>query len=317
MTILVTGAAGFIGSHLCEALLARGERVVGVDNFDPFYPRAVKERHLAAFSGHPNFTFVEGDILDLPLLSAAFATHRVDRVVHLAALAGVRPSIERPLDYQRVNVNGTANILECCREADVGNLVFASSSSVYGNNEKVPFAESDRVDHPISPYAATKKAGELMCHTWHHLYGFPVTCLRFFTVFGPRQRPDLAIAKFTRMIDRGEPIPLFGDGTTRRDYTYIDDIIAGTVAALDRPTPYAIYNLGGSVTTPLAGLVQLIEKALGRQAVIERKPMQPGDVVATWADVACAKRDLGYTPHTPLEEGIRRYVEWYQRENDL
>ncbi|MDH4229833.1 MAG: GDP-mannose 4,6-dehydratase [Nitrospirota bacterium] len=315
MTVLVTGAAGFIGSHLCEALLVTGREVVGLDNFDPFYDRADKQRNLAGLTGRPGFTLVEADILDHERLQATFSAHAVDEVVHLAALAGVRPSIQNPLRYQQVNVTGTAHVLECARIAGVRNLVFASSSSVYGNNDKVPFAETDPVDHPISPYAATKKAGELMAHCWHHLYGFPVTCLRFFTVYGPRQRPDLAIASFTRRIDRGQPIPLYGDGSSCRDYTYIDDIVRGTVVALEHPRPYVIYNLGGSETTRLTTLVELIEQALGRQAVRKHLPPQPGDVKATWADISHAREGLGYTPATPLADGIRRYVNWYRTAN--
>ncbi|MBI5135868.1 MAG: GDP-mannose 4,6-dehydratase [Nitrospirae bacterium] len=311
-TVLVTGAAGFIGSHLCEALVARGQRVVGYDNFDPFYPRPAKERNLAALSGNRHFALVEGDIRDRDKLAHTFRDHGITQVVHLAALAGVRPSIAEPYRYQEVNVAGTAAILECVRDFGTENFVFASSSSVYGNNDKVPFAESDRVDHPISPYAATKKAGELICHAYHHLYGFPVTCLRFFTVYGPRQRPDLAIAKFTRLIDNGVPIPFFGDGATRRDYTYIDDIIQGVLAALDKRAPYAIYNLGESQTTTLLELVRLIQEALGREALIDRQPHQPGDVPVTYADISLARKELGYNPHTLIAEGIPKYVEWYR-----
>ncbi|MFQ5509911.1 MAG: GDP-mannose 4,6-dehydratase [Leptospirillia bacterium] len=313
-TILVTGAAGFIGSHLCETLVAQGRTVVGYDNFDPFYDRAIKERNLAELRRNPAFTLVEGDILDRDRLATAFREHGVAEVVHLAALAGVRPSIEDPYRYQEVNVAGTSALLECARECEVENFVFASSSSVYGNNKKVPFSESDPVDRPISPYAATKRAGELICHTYHHLYGFPVTCLRFFTVYGPRQRPDLAIAKFTRMIDAGETIPLFGDGGSRRDYTHIDDIIGGTLAAIKARAPYAIYNLGESETTTLADLVAMIEDALGKTARIERLPMQPGDVSVTYADISLARKEIGYQPTTPIKTGIPAYVEWFKQQ---
>ncbi len=310
--VLVTGAAGFIGSHLCEALVGQGKRVVGYDNFDPFYDRAIKERNLSRLMTHEGFTLVEGDIRDRDKLSHTFRDFGVTRTVHLAALAGVRPSIAEPYRYQEVNVGGTSAILECVRDFGINHVVFASSSSVYGENDKVPFAEADRVDHPISPYAATKKAGELICHTYHHLYDFPVTCLRFFTVYGPRQRPDLAIAKFTRLIDTGVPIPFFGDGTTRRDYTYIDDIIQGVVGALEHPAGYAIYNLGESQTTTLVELVRAIETALGKEAIIDRQPSQPGDVPITYADIALAKSELGYNPHTKIAEGIPKYVEWYR-----
>jgi len=311
-TVLVTGAAGFIGSHLSETLLKQGRDVVGYDNFDPFYDRDIKEGNLTALRAHDRFTLVEGDIRDREKLANTFREFGITEVVHLAALAGVRPSIAEPYRYQEVNVAGTSAILECIRDFGVDNFVFASSSSVYGENEKVPFAESDRVYHPISPYAATKKAGELICHTYHHLYGFPVTCLRFFTVYGPRQRPDLAIAKFTKLIDNDIPIPFFGDGSTRRDYTYVDDIIQGVVAALEKRSPYAIFNLGESETTTLVELVQAIESALGKEAIIDRQPSQPGDVPITYADISLARAELGYQPTTKIAEGIPRYVEWYR-----
>lgn len=309
--VLVTGAAGFIGSHVSEALVAAGRAVVGYDNFDPFYDRALKERNLAGLKASGGFTLVEGDILDRPRLAAAFADHGVTEVIHLAALAGVRPSLEQPYRYHEVNVLGTAAVLESAREAGVEGFLYGSSSSVYGVGDKVPFSESDPADRPISPYAASKKAGELAAHCYHHLYGFPVTCLRFFTVYGPRQRPDLAIAKFTRLIDEDRPIPLYGDGTTRRDYTYVDDIVAGVTAALERRLPYAVINLGEQETTTLADLVVKIEAALGKRARIERLPAQPGDVPATCADISRAKAELGYAPKTPIAEGIPRYVAWY------
>jgi UDP-glucuronate 4-epimerase len=309
--VLVTGAAGFIGSHLCEALVGAGRAVLGYDNFDPFYARDLKERNLRDLSGHDRFTLVEGDILDRDRLEAACRDRNVTEVIHLAALAGVRPSIADPLRYQRVNELGTGAVLEVARALEVRNFLFGSSSSVYGDNAKVPFSEADPVDHPISPYGATKRAGELMAHTYHHLFGLPVTCLRFFTVYGPRQRPDLAIAKFTRLIDLGQPLPFFGDGTTRRDYTYVDDIVAGVLAALARPTPYAVYNLGESETTALADLVAMIERALGKTAVLDRQPPQPGDVKVTYADIARARAELGYAPETPIALGIPRYVAWY------
>ncbi len=309
--ILVTGAAGFIGSHLCEALVGRGDTVWGLDNFDPFYDPAVKRRNLAELVESDRFTFVEGDIRDrAEILDAA---SNVECIVHLAARAGVRPSIDDPVVYQEVNVGGTLNLLEAARHHRIERFVFASSSSVYGNNAKVPFSETDVVDFPISPYAATKKAGELLAHTYHHLFGIHVMCLRYFTVYGPRQRPDLAIHKFTRLIEAGQPIPMFGDGTMRRDHTYIDDIVAGTVAAMDRCKGYHIYNLGESQPIRLDELITAIEMALGKKAVIQHLPTQPGDVVCTYADVSHARSELGYQPRTPLATGLTRFVEWFHR----
>ena len=312
-TVVVTGAAGFIGSHLCQALLARGKRVIGLDNFNDFYDPAVKRRNVAALSDEPRFSLMEGDIRDADAVDRVFSP-QTDAVVHLAARAGVRPSIEDPLLYQDVNVQGTCVLLEGARRHGVRRFIFGSSSSVYGNNSKVPFCESDPVDHPISPYAATKKAGELLCHTYHHLFGLNVTCLRFFTVYGARQRPDLAIHKFTRLIEAGEPIPVFGDGTMMRDHTYIDDIIAGVLAAIDRCRGYAIYNLGESRPVSLSDLISAIERALGRKAIINRLPLQPGDVERTFADVTLARAELGYEPSMDLDEGLRRFVAWFRTE---
>ncbi|MCG3137511.1 MAG: UDP-N-acetylglucosamine 4-epimerase [Phycisphaerae bacterium] len=308
--IVVTGAAGFIGSHLCTALLQRGEQVVGVDNFDAFYDPGVKRRNITALAGQRGFQLVEQDIVDAAAMGTLLSG--ADAVVHLAARAGVRPSIEQPLLYTQVNVAGTVSLLEAARRAKVSRFIFASSSSVYGNNPQVPFSESDNVDFPISPYAATKKAGELLCHTYHHLYGLPISCLRFFTVYGPRQRPDLAIHKFTRLIDAGQPIPVFGDGSMRRDHTYIDDIVQGTIAALDRCAGFNIYNLGESRPIRLDELIAAIERALGKSAKIERLPLQPGDVECTYADVSKAQRELGYEPRTELVEGLAQFVEWYR-----
>jgi UDP-glucuronate 4-epimerase len=307
--ILVTGAAGFIGSHLCEALVGRGDEVVGLDNLDQFYDPAIKRRNLAALSGNEAFEFVQGDIRDRALVERLLAGG-IEVVVHLAARAGVRPSIEQPLLYQDVNINGTMVLLEACRKLGVSRFIFSSSSSVYGNNEKVPFSESDNVDFPISPYAATKKAGELICHCYHHLYRLDVTCLRFFTVYGPRQRPDLAIHKFAALIEAGKPIPVFGDGTMMRDFTYIDDIIDGVVRAIDRCKGFHIYNLGESEPVSLADLIAMLEEALGRKAIIDRRPMQPGDVNRTFADVALAAAELGYMPSTPFRVGLQKFVEW-------
>lgn len=310
---LVTGAAGFIGSHLVEALLARGRKVVGLDSFDDFYDPRAKRRNLAACRQNSRFTLVEGDIRDPEAVRKAGAGG-VDVIIHLAARAGVRPSIEQPLLYQDVNVNGTCVLLEAARRFGIKRFIFASSSSIYGNNPKVPFAENDNVDHPISPYAASKKAGELLCHTYHHLFGMDVTCLRFFTVYGPRQRPDLAIHKFARLIEQGKPIPMFGDGGMKRDFTYIDDIISGVVAAVDRCGGYHIYNLGNSSPVVLRDLIAAIEKALGKRAEVEELPPQPGDVERTFADISLARSDLGFEPHTPLEAGLAEFVAWMRAE---
>ena len=312
-TCLITGGAGFIGSHAAERLLARGDRVIGLDNFDPFYSRGIKEGNIRSALAHPSFRLAEGDIRDAETVSRLFAEEKPDAVFHSAAKAGVRPSIADPLGYQDVNIRGTLVLLEAARKAGVRHFVFASSSSVYGENPKVPFSEDDFVDHPISPYAATKKAGELLCHTVHHLSGMPVTCLRFFTVYGPRQRPDLAIHKFTRLIDEGQPIPVFGDGSTSRDYTYIDDIVDGVVRAIDRPDGYRIINLGESTTVTLSEMIAEIERALGKKAVIDRQPLQPGDVPRTYADVEKARRLLGYEPRMPFREGIERFTAWYRK----
>jgi len=313
MRILVTGGAGFIGSHLCEALLRRGDAVVVLDNFDPFYPRSEKEANLravrAAAPREESLRIVEGDIRRPEDLDRAFAGG-IDAVVHLAALAGVRPSLEQPARYAEVNIGGTTAVLEAMRRHGPRRLVFASSSSVYGNNRKVPFAEDDCVDFPISPYAATKKAGELLCHSYHHLFGFQIACLRFFTVYGPRQRPDLAIRKFARLLLAGRPIEIYGDGSTRRDYTCIDDILQGLLAALDRLDGYRIYNLGESRTVELRELVRLLGAALGVAPRCETKPAQPGDVEQTWADVSRARAELGYAPAVPIEEGLERFAAW-------
>jgi UDP-glucuronate 4-epimerase len=319
MKILVTGGAGFIGSHLCEALLAAGHEVLAVDNLDPFYDPRVKRRNLEPLREAGSFRFVEADVRDLARMEAAVADaggEGVGAVVHLAARAGVRPSIQEPVLYTQVNLDGTAAVLELARRLGVSRFVFGSSSSVYGNNAKVPFAESDPVEQPISPYAATKRAGELLCHTYHHLYGMSVVCLRFFTVYGPRQRPDLAIHKFARLMAEGAPVPLYGDGRTERDYTYVDDIVAGVRAAIDftaaAPGAFEIINLGESQTVPLVRLIDLLASSLGITPRIERLPPQPGDVVRTFADIRKARDLLGYAPTTPIEMGIPRFVEWFK-----
>jgi UDP-glucuronate 4-epimerase len=309
MKVLITGAAGFIGSHLSERLLGEGWTVVGVDNFDDFYDPQIKRRNIAGCLENKNFKLVEADIRDVAAMDAAVG-EGMDIIVHLAARAGVRPSIAQPLLYADVNVNGTTVLLEAARKQGTDKFIFASSSSVYGNNEKVPFSEDDNVDFPISPYAATKKAGELVCHTYHHLYGISTTCVRYFTVYGPRQRPDLAIHKFARLIEEGKPITVYGDGSMSRDFTYIDDIIDGTVAAMEKCDGFHIYNLGESRPVTVNDLVAEIEKTLGKKAVVEYVPPQPGDVERTYADVSKAAKELGYKPATTIEEGLAEFVTW-------
>ena len=309
---LITGGAGFIGSHLAERLLARGDKVVVLDNFDSFYDPAVKRRNIARVlaAGGGRCALVEGDLRDPAGLDALFDTHAIDQVVHLAARAGVRPSIEQPQLYLDVNVTGTSNLLEACRRRGVKRFVFGSSSSVYGNTREVPFREDARVDKPVSPYAATKAASELQCHSYHHIYGMEICCLRFFTVYGPRQRPEMAIHKFGRLIMQGAPIQRYGDGGTERDYTYIDDILDGVIKAMDKARGFSIYNLGESRSIPLSRLIELLEEAIGKKARIEGLPEQPGDVVMTCADISRARADLGYDPRVPIEEGIGRFVAW-------
>jgi UDP-glucuronate 4-epimerase len=317
MRILLTGAAGFIGSHVAERLCARGDDVVGFDNFDTFYPRRAKEQNLAGVRKSLRFSLVEGDLTQSGDLERAFtAARRVDLVVHLAALAGVRPSLRQPARYADVNVAGTVRLFEECRRAEVDKVVFASSSSVYGGDSKPPFREDDPCVKPLSPYAATKRAGELLALSEHHVHGTSITSLRFFTVYGPRQRPDLAIHKFTRAIALGKSIELFGDGTSSRDYTWIDDIVDGVIAAIDQQARQGearlrTYNLGGCRTTTLNELVDHIAAALGREAVIVRKPDQVGDMKHTWADTSRAEADLGYRPQVALPEGIPRFVRWW------
>jgi UDP-glucuronate 4-epimerase len=314
--ILVTGGAGFIGSHLVDKLLSeRAWRVVVVDDFNDFYEPLMKRANVRSHVADAAYRLVEADIRDRAALEKIFDSTKLDVIVHLAARAGVRPSLTEPLLYAETNINGTLNLLELARKQQVKQFVFGSSSSVYGINAKVPFSEEDPIRQPISPYAATKAAGELICHTYTHLYGIRCVCLRFFTVYGARQRPDLAIHKFARLIDEGKAIPVFGDGTTRRDYTYVDDIIQGVRAAIDyEGSDYEVFNLGESRTVELRELIALLEKELGRRAVIDRQPMQPGDVPQTFADIEKARRLLGYDPHTQIEEGISRFVEWFRSE---
>ena len=316
MRTFVTGGAGFIGSTLVDRLLRDGGEVVAFDNFDAFYAESRKRANLASASNHPRFRLIEGDIRDRSLVHASMRDVAPDVVVHLAARAGVRPSIEEPAVYADVNVVGTVHLLEAsCQLPRLPKFVYASSSSVYGDRPDAPFRETDSVDLPISPYAASKKACELMAHTFHHLHGLPTTGLRFFTAYGPRNRPDLAIAKFTRLIDRGEPVPIFGDGSTRRDYTYIDDIVDGIVRSIQHCKQYHIYNLGNSAPIELCEMVATIGAALGKTPILNRIPEQPGDVRQTYADVSLAERDLGYAPRMPFIEGIARYVAWYRKED--
>jgi UDP-glucuronate 4-epimerase len=311
MNLVVTGGAGFIGSNLCEELLKEGHRVICIDNFNDFYDPIIKRRNIETFKSD-KFKLYEGDILDKSFLLKVFSLNTIDMVIHLAAMAGVRPSIENPLLYYTVNVIGTLNVLEIMKECNVKNLIFASSSSIYGNNKKIPFSESDNVDHPISPYAASKKAGELLCHTYYHLYNFNVNCLRFFTVYGPKQRPDLAIYKFTKALFDDEPIVCYGNGLTKRDYTYIDDIVQGINNALTRLDGYQVYNLGESNTISLIDLILLLELYTGKKAKIHFLPMQPGDVNLTFADIRKAKEYLSYSPKISIERGLNDFVNWYK-----
>jgi len=316
--VLITGGAGFIGSHLVDKLLAEdGWRVTVVDDFNDFYSPEIKRANIAGHLQNPAFRLVKADIRDAAALSKIFDDTKFDVIVHLAARAGVRPSLSEPKLYAETNINGTLNLLELAREHEIKQFVFGSSSSVYGINAKVPFAEDDRIHQPISPYAATKAAGELICHTYTHLYGIRCICLRFFTVYGARQRPDLAIHKFSRLISEGKPIPVFGDGSMRRDYTYIDDIIQGVRAAMDyEDTMYEVFNLGESQTTELNALISLLEQNLDMHAIIDPQPMQPGDVPTTYADISKSKELLGYNPTTKIADGIPKFVEWFHSSRD-
>lgn len=311
MNILVTGGAGFIGSHLSERLLCEGHNVSILDDLNNFYPRAVKEANLEAVRQQGPFAFYYGDISDEARVREVFEESRPDAVVHLAARAGVRPSLEQPLLYGQVNVQGTITLLEACRRQGVRKFVFASSSSIYGIANRVPFREDDALNMPVSPYAATKIAGEKVAFTYSHLYGLKVVCLRFFTVFGPRQRPDLAIRKFATMIDRGQRIPVFGDGSSGRDYTFVADTVQGIMGALAYDCAFDVFNLGNSAPVKLIDLVQTIEAALGKKAEIEWLPDQPGDVPITYADISKAQKLLGYNPQTSFREGIDRFLSWY------
>jgi UDP-glucuronate 4-epimerase len=313
--VLVTGAAGFIGSHVVEALLARGDRVVGIDNLDLSYPTPLKRRNLEPALAHPGYRWVECDIREASGVEHALRQEPFDAIIHLAARAGVRPSLLDPAGYCDTNVRGTALLLDAAGQEKVGHFVFASSSSVYGARARAPFREDDGADEPVSPYAATKRAGEVMARTFHHLYGTSVTCLRFFTVYGPRQRPDMAIHRFSRLIDEGRPIEVYGDGRSRRDYTFVDDVVDGVLRALDRPRGYRIYNLGSTCTVPLLQLIDVIGACLGQAPRIVHRPDQPGDVPLTCADVSLARSELGYEPRTRIEDGIARFIAWYREES--
>ncbi len=313
MNILVTGGAGFIGSHLCEHLLTNGHRVVCLDNFDVFYDPAIKQRNVAAALLNPMYTLVRGDIRDEVVLNSIFEKTAVDCVVHLAAKAGVRPSIQQPVHYMDVNVTGTANLLEAMHRHGVRRFLFGSSSSIYGNQEKTPFSETDDVSRPISPYAASKHSGELLAYTYHHLYNMDVACLRFFTVYGPRQRPDLAIHKFTQLALSGQPIPLYGDGGTRRDYTFVADIVQGISRLMDNQQwRYEVFNIGCGSPVSLLEMVQAVGQALGKPLDIQYLDKQPGDVEQTHADIGKAQAFFGYRPTVRLQEGVRQFVEWYR-----
>jgi UDP-glucuronate 4-epimerase len=311
--IILTGGAGFIGSHLAERLIREGHSLAVVDEMNDFYSPAVKQQNLAAIRSVGDFEFVQRDICDAPRMKELFGRFQPEIIVHLAARAGVRPSLEDPLLYERVNVQGTLTLLELARQVHVSNFVFASSSSIYGTTSKVPFSEEEANPNPISPYGVTKLSGEKLCYCYSHLYGLPSVCLRFFTVYGPRQRPDLAIHKFSRLIDQGKTIPFFGDGSTRRDYTYIDDIVEGILAAIQLETRYEIFNLGNSRPISLAQLIVFLEKALGKKAVLDQQPAQAGDMPETYADIRRAEERLGYYPQFPFEKGLEQFVNWLRR----
>ena len=314
MRYLITGGAGFIGSNLADSLLKDGHEITVVDNFNDYYDIRIKEGNVAANLGNTHYKLYRTDIENMTALQKVFAEQKFDAVIHLAARAGVRPSLERPLDYINSNILGTVNILECMRESGCKKLVIASSSSVYGNCKAEKFSEDLKVTEPISPYAATKSACEQLCYTWHHLYGINVVALRFFTVYGPRQRPDLAISKFARLIDENKPIQMFGDGTTKRDYTFIEDIVAGIKASINyNQTGYEILNLGGGEPITLKRMIETIEQTMGKKAVIEQLPMQPGDVEKTVCDYSKARNLLGYQPKTTFAEGVKKFIEWKRR----
>ena len=312
MNILITGGAGFIGSHLSEKIIGLGHKVICIDNFNDYYDPAIKEHNIKDIVNDKNFTLYRADILDRAAMKEIFSTHNIDMVIHLAARAGVRPSLSNAALYEKVNVEGTINLLENCRDKSITRFIFASSSSVYGGNKKTPFSETDKVDFPVSPYAATKKSGELICYTYHHLYDISVFAFRLFTVYGPRQRPEMAIHKFTEKIFNGVPIEVYGDGSSSRDYTYIDDIVSGIVASLSLVHGYEIINLGNSYPIKLSDLVKLIENKAGRKAVIKYLDPQPGDVFTTYADIEKARKLIKYDPGISIEKGLEYFMDWYK-----
>lgn len=311
MTILITGAAGFIGSHVAEAYLNQGKSVIGLDNLNDFYDPEIKKENISQLKKYDMFKFVEGDILDENVIDELFSKTKISLLVHLAAMAGVRPSISQSSYYTDVNIKGTVNLLEACKKYQVKKILFASSSSVYGNNKKVPFSEEDVVDYPVSPYAATKKAGELICHTYSHLYDLSIACLRFFTVYGPKQRPEMAIHLFTDAIQKGRPISVFNEGHCLRDYTYIDDIVQGMLSIAKNDFKFDVINLGESETISTLDMIRLIEKELGKKAQLNLLPAQPGDVDQTFADISRAKQIYDYQPKVSIQDGIKRFVAWY------
>lgn len=317
MRYFITGGAGFIGSHLIERLISKNHEIFCLDSFNDYYNPAIKWKNIEPVRQHPNYKLIEGDILDEPLLEQVFQQNQFNAIVHLAARAGVRPSVLQPKLYEEVNVRGTLNLLEIAKKYQVPKFIFASSSSVYGNNKKVPFSERDAVDNPISPYAATKKTGELICYTYSSLYDISVSCLRFFTVYGPRQRPDMAIHKFTKLIAQDQEIPIYGDGSAKRDFTFITDIVDGIVRTIEKCDGYNIYNLGESRVVPLMQLIGLVEENLGKKAKIKWLPAQPGDVAITYADISKATRELNYQPKVAIEAGIHAFVEWFNKNNSV
>lgn len=318
-TYLITGAAGFIGSNLVDEMLANGNSdIVCVDNFDNFYDESIKRNNIKKHLESPFYKLYEGDIVDQRFLKKVFDNHQITHIIHLAAKAGVRPSLENPLAYTQTNIVGTANLLEMAKEYGIKKFIFGSSSSVYGSRTDGPFNEEMKIDKPISPYAATKSAGEQLCYTYSYLYNINIICLRFFTVYGPRQRPDLAIHKFSKLINEGKSIPVFGDGTTKRDYTFVEDILQGILASVEYDkTQFEIFNLGESQTIELNFLIKLLEENLQKKAIIDRQPLQPGDVPLTYADISKARKLLGYNPTTPVEEGLKKFVAWFNEYYNL
>ena len=318
MKYLITGGAGFIGSSLSDKLLSDGHNIVVVDNFNDYYDVSIKEKNVSNNLSNPHYVLYHSDIENMDSMRNVFKEHKFDAVIHLAARAGVRPSLEKPMEYVKTNILGTVNILECMKDSGIKKLVIASSSSVYGNCKEESFSEDLKVTEPISPYAATKSACEQICYTWHHLYGISVVALRFFTVYGPRQRPDLAINKFAKKIIKGEPIQMYGDGSTKRDYTYIDDIISGICKSIDyNGSGYEIINLGGGEPITLKRMIQTIEQEIGKKAIIEQQPMQPGDVDKTVCDWSKARKLLNYAPQTSFKDGIKKFIEWRKQYENI